>query len=54
MVAPGIDLSVKFWSVLMFRFISATFQRLIEELTFSRTRYLYPQFQLRNRFKEYL
>ena len=33
----------------MFRFITETFDRLIEELSFSRTRYLYPQFKLRNR-----
>lgn len=34
----------------MFRFISATFQRLIDEVSVSKTRYLYPSFQLRNRF----
>lgn len=33
----------------MFRFITETFHRLIDELAFSHTRYLYPQFQLRNR-----
>lgn len=33
----------------MFRFITETFQRLIDELTFSHKRYLYPEFQLRNR-----
>lgn len=33
----------------MFRFITETFDRLIEELSFSHTRYLYPEFKLRNR-----
>ena len=33
----------------MFRFIKETFQRLIEELTLSKTRYLYPSFHIRNR-----
>jgi predicted AAA+ superfamily ATPase len=33
----------------MFRFITETFDRLIAELSFSHTRYLYPQFKLRNR-----
>lgn len=33
----------------MFHFIKATFHRLIESLTFSQTRYLYPLFNLRNR-----
>src|SRR5690606_36888287 len=33
----------------MFRFITETFHRLIEELPALQTRYLYPQFQLRNR-----
>jgi uncharacterized protein len=33
----------------MFRFITATFHRLIESLALSQTRYLYPSFNLRNR-----
>src|ERR1700733_7306243 len=33
----------------MFRFITATFHRLIENLALSQTRYLYPSFNLRNR-----
>lgn len=33
----------------MYRFISATFHRLIENLTLTQTRYLYPLFNLRNR-----
>lgn len=33
----------------MFRFVTATFHRLIEELTLSQTRYPYPSFNLRNR-----
>jgi predicted AAA+ superfamily ATPase len=33
----------------MFRFITATFHRLIENVTLSHTRYLYPSFNLRNR-----
>lgn len=33
----------------MFRFITETFHRLIDELSCSHTRYLYPEFQLRNR-----
>lgn len=33
----------------MFRFITATFHRLIENLDLSQTRYLYPAFNLRNR-----
>jgi len=33
----------------MLRFISATFQRLIDEVSVSKTRYLCPSFQLRNR-----
>jgi predicted AAA+ superfamily ATPase len=42
--------NVHFWSTLqMFRFITETFQRLIDELPPMQTRYLYPQFQLRNR-----
>ena len=38
-----------FWSTLMFRFITETFERLLEELPSTHTRYLYPEFQLRNR-----
>jgi predicted AAA+ superfamily ATPase len=33
----------------MFRFITETFHRLIESVSLSRTRYLYPTFNLRNR-----
>lgn len=33
----------------MFRFITETFHRLIDELSYPHTRYLYPEFQLRNR-----
>src|SRR3990172_5655208 len=33
----------------MFRFITETFHRLIEEMNLSQTRYLYPAFNLRNR-----
>ncbi len=33
----------------MFRFLTETFHRLIDEVTTSHTRYLYPAFQLRNR-----
>lgn len=33
----------------MFRFITATFHRLIDELSISHTRYLYPSFNLNNR-----
>ncbi len=33
----------------MFRFITETFDRLISDLSFSYTRYLYPQFNLNNR-----
>ena len=33
----------------MFRFITETFHRLIDELPFSKTRYLYSSFELRNR-----
>lgn len=33
----------------MFRFIAATFQRLLEGLAFSQTRYLYSSFNMRNR-----
>lgn len=33
----------------MFQFITETFHRLIEDLKFSQTRYLYPEFHLRNR-----
>lgn len=33
----------------MFRFITETFHRLIEEISFTNTRYLYSQFELKNR-----
>lgn len=33
----------------MFRFIEETFHRLLESLSLSQTRYLYPDFNLRNR-----
>lgn len=33
----------------MFRFITETFHRLIDNLDVSKTRYLYPTFNLRNR-----
>ena len=33
----------------MFRFIAATFDRLIENVSMQHTRYLYPMFSLRNR-----
>lgn len=33
----------------MYRFIHETFNRLLDELTFSKTRYLFPSFKLRNR-----
>jgi predicted AAA+ superfamily ATPase len=37
------------YTPMSFRFISETFHRLIENLSFSQTRYLYPSFNLRNR-----
>src|SRR5262249_22252624 len=44
------DFNPKIWSTLqMFRFLTETYHRLVDELSFSKTRYLYPLFQLRNR-----
>src|SRR5262245_57440588 len=36
----------------MFRFIYETYQRLIEELSVTHQRYLYPSFELKNRLSE--